>query len=127
MDDEVRMRVSAALRACCEDALPIVEGRMVDGASAATYRQRFTAFYCAIHAGSGTGTPELLESAITQAEENARMPVVADEEDTTAGTSSVACRCGSRNVTDRTVQARSADEAPDVFYVCKSCGRTWRS
>ena len=124
--DEVRDRVTKAIKASCEDALAIDESLRLC-ATAAEYRQAFTAFHCAMETGGGGGTMEVLSSAIERAREAARLPEVVEEEDTTVGTSAVACRCGSRNVTDRTVQARSADEAPDVFYVCKTCGRTWRN
>ena len=43
-------------------------------------------------------------------------------------TSGINCRkCGSDNVNVRSVQTRSADEAPTQFYTCLNCNNRWKT
>lgn len=128
----VRDRARGALAGCAseEDATRLEAEVFFGAANTGEYACRFTALYCALRMGTAHAADLATATEATALAEAAsrELPAVAEAmpEAAPVGHSSVTCRCGSRDVSDRTVQARCADEAPDVFYACRSCGRTWR-
>lgn len=128
----MRERVRGALAACApgEDTVRL-EAEIFEGAaSVIEYARRFTALYCALRVHSpqlAARMSDIVESAARAEAASREQPALEEEaEEETTGHATVTCRCGSSLVKDRTVQARCADEAPDVFYACRSCGRSWR-
>lgn len=125
----MRDRARGALAGCVsEDDAARLESEVFSfSTNTSEYARRFTALFCALRTGATDLDTVVEKSALDEA---ASRELPTEEEAmpqaSVGHSSSVTCRCGSREVSDRTVQARCADEAPDVFYACRSCGRTWR-
>lgn len=123
-----RVRSALALVGCVsEDDAVRLEAEVFHASdNASEYTRRFTALFCALRTGA-TNLDTVVEKSALDEAASRELPAVEEAmPQSSVGHSSVTCRCGSREVSDRTVQARCADEAPDVFYACRSCGRTWR-
>jgi DNA-directed RNA polymerase subunit M/transcription elongation factor TFIIS len=51
-----------------------------------------------------------------------------DEQKPVAHESSIyVCKCGSRSVTTKEVQLRSADEGSSIINFCRTCGHKWQN
>jgi len=124
----MRDRVRSALAGCAseDDAVRLESEVFRASENAGEYTRRFTALFCALRTGA-TNLDTVVEISAHAEAASRELPAMEEAmPQAPLGHCSVTCRCGSREVSDRTVQARCADEAPDVFYACRSCGRTWR-